>query len=234
MTSKADQVLLECFHIGKCIAGRQILIDVNFKISPGEIVGIGGPTGSGKTTLLYILLGLVKPDSGKVSVFSHNLENSRSLILKKMNIASSSFKLNGYASIRENLVTFSRLYQINEPEQKINELISLFQLESLVKSGTKIYNLSAGESSRVNLCKALLNDPDILLLDEITSHLDPLTVELLKKLLKKRKKQGFSCVFVSHKVDELNSFCDRILMMKKGTIAHQTRKLGSNFARHYT
>jgi|GEM_PF-677461 len=230
---KSNQVILESIHIGKCIAGRVILTDVNFKLKEGEIIGLGGATGSGKTTLLHILLGLIKPDNGKVEVLKQDLELNRSQLLRHMNFASSSLKLSGYATIMENLSTFGELYQIANHSQKISELISLFELTDLVKAKTKIYNLSAGESSRVNLCKALLNDPPILLLDEITAHLDPLTVTQLKKILNHRKKQGHSCIFVSHKVDELNSFCDRVMMLKQGKIKYQTSKLKGNLNKYY-
>lgn len=185
----------------------------------GEIVGVTGPIGAGKTSLVYTALGLIKPDSGCVSFFSHPFDTHRQEILQQINFASSYLRLNGYSSVKENLLTFARLYQIKNPVEKIERLANTFDILYLLSSNRKVYKLSSGENIKVNLCKAFLNDPKILFLDEITAHLDPKSIIVLHQyIIAQHKQTNLTVLYVSQRINELQKLCNRLVYMEHGTI----------------
>lgn len=225
---RQKQIVIEAKNLKKNLSKKHILTDVNLKVYRGEIIGIGGAVGSGKTTLLYTLIGLIEADSGKV-LYKNKELNSDSL--QEINFASSSSKLNGYASVLENLRTFAGLYDIKNSEEKIASLCEKFSLLPLLK--TKVYNLSGGENCRLNLCKAFLNDPQLVLLDEITSHLDHYSRLLVAKFLEEQKKEGKSIIFVGHDIQELIQISDRIFMLHNGILKEENSKTIKNNLKKY-
>lgn len=213
------QLLIEVKKVKKKLSKRDILTDVNLKVYNGEIVGIGGAVGSGKTTFLYTLLGLIEADAGQI-LYKNKVINHDSL--QEIGFASSSSKLNGYASVLENLHTFADLYNVNNSEKKILTLCKKFGLLSLLK--TKVYNLSGGENTRLNLCKAFLNDPQLILLDEITSHLDQYSNLKISKFLKEQAKIGKSIIFITHNIQELIYLSDKIFILHKGKLIKENKQ----------
>ena len=183
-------------------------------------MGITGPIGAGKTTLIQMALGLITPDSGAIHMLNLPLESHRQTLLQQINFASSSLRLNGYSSIMENLMTFSGLYNIDHAKEKIQKLSDEFHIRHLLDSGEKVYKLSSGENSTVNLCKALLNNPVLLFFDEITAHMDPSGIRRFYKYLRSFKRNSGSVVLISQNISELQYACDRIIFMRKGHITN--------------
>lgn len=212
--------ILEVINLSKSLGNKPILKSITFNAYPGEIIGLLGANGAGKTSLLYALLGLLKADRGLIKIFSLPFELNQKKILQKVNFASSSNKLNGYSTPCENLLTFCRLYEIGSPKEKISHILSLLNAKKLLYTKTKTFRLSHGEHAKINLCKSLLNDPDILLLDEISSALDHTTRTLLYQILLKMKKRGKTTLLVSHMEDETLDLCDRILVLRKGRLVY--------------
>jgi ABC-2 type transport system ATP-binding protein len=213
--------ILEIKNVFKQLNRTHILKNVSLTVYQNEIIGLVGPVGAGKTTLLYIALGLIKPDSGIVKEFGLHFETHRQEILQQINFASSTLKLNGYSSVWENLLTFSRLYRVENAKKKIADLAHYFQIDYLLRQNTKVYRLSSGENSKVNVCKAFLNDPKLLLFDEITAHLDPVSSRLLlRRIHMLNQQRQMSVLFVSQNISELRKICRRVIVLKKGTIVY--------------
>lgn len=209
-------------RLSKSFDRKLILSDISFRIYKREIVGLMGPNGAGKTTLLLILLGLITPDKGTVSIFSNTIQKA----LPRINFASSSHRLNGYASVWENLLTFARLYNVQNPKGKIYGLAHIFGIVHLLKSGIKVYSLSAGENTKVNVCKAFLNDPQILFLDEITAHLDQgSTTKTLAYIKYYTRQASASVIYVTHKANEAKGICDRFVLLDRGKIRYYGNRL---------
>lgn len=216
--------ILECHRLSKRLSRRLILSDISFRLRSGDRLGIVGPVGAGKTTLLYIILGLISPDRGKLTVFGKPLQKQRQEILGQVNFASSNLKLNGYSSVRENLITFAWLYGVGKAPEKIARLARDFGVAHLLK--TKVYRLSAGENTKVNLCKALLNDPKLLLLDEIVAHLDPVSAAYVKRrLLQENREKNLTFVYVSHNLKDIEAVCNRVIVLGKGRLRYDGKIL---------
>ena len=147
--------------------------DINFKINKGSVVGLLGPNGCGKTTTIGMMLGLIKPTSGSVFINDQNIENenNRTKILEKVNFISPYVELPKKLTVEENLKVYGKMYGVTNLKEKISELMD--QLNLLEFKKRKTGELSSGQKNRVSLAKALINEPEILLLDEPTASLDP-------------------------------------------------------------
>ena len=168
--------------------GRSIAVDgVSFTVGEAEIVGLLGPNGAGKTTTIHLLLGLVTPDAGLIRIFGKDLLTSREEILQAVNFTSPYVALPYRLTVVENLRVFAHLYGVPEPETRISHLLRLFQVDDLKNKPTG--RLSSGEGTRVGLCKAMLNNPQLLLLDEPTASLDPEISHQVRKLLRAAQRQ---------------------------------------------
>jgi ABC-2 type transport system ATP-binding protein len=193
---------------------------VSFEVSQGEILGLLGPNGAGKTTILQILLGTLTPTSGQIEILGLPLVSHREEILRQVNFSSTYISVPNSLTVTENLMVFSRLYGIPEPQKRIQELLKIFEIEALQKklAGT----LSTGQLTRVCLAKALLNKPKILFLDEPTASLDPDIADKTRKLLKEvRQASQVTILYTSHNMPEMEEMCDRILFLSKGRIIAQ-------------
>jgi ABC-2 type transport system ATP-binding protein len=190
---------------------------VSFTLGPGEIVGLLGPNGAGKTTIIHMLLGLTSPDSGSIRIFGLDLGRHRERILQRVNFSSSYTDMPYSLTITESLRVFARLYGVGEREKKISELLRIFELEEIRRK--KVRHLSTGQRTRLNLCKALINDPSVLFLDEPTASLDPDIADKTRKYLKGiRRERGLSILYTSHNMKEMEEVSDRILFLHKGRI----------------
>jgi ABC-2 type transport system ATP-binding protein len=187
------------------------------KLEKGDVFGFIGPNGAGKTTTIQILLGLIKPTGGKVTVFGKDLERHRVEILQRSNFSSAYTGLPSNLKVWENLLIFSMIYGVNDHRQKTKELLDMFEIAHLRNKITG--NLSSGESTRVNLCKALLNDPELLMLDEPTASLDPDIADKVRKLLRRiQREKAITMIYTSHNMRDVQEVCDRVLFMHKGRI----------------
>jgi ABC-2 type transport system ATP-binding protein len=211
------ETIVEVQHLRKEFNGTVAVADVSFTVQRGEIVGVLGPNGAGKTTTIQVLLGLTTPTSGTVRVFGQELEKHRVEILQHCNFSSAYTGLPSNLKVRENLLIFSKIYQVHDYREKIERVLKLFEIEHLRDQITG--HLSSGESTRVNLCKALLNDPELLMLDEPTASLDPDIADKVRKLLRRiQRENGITMVYTSHNMRDVEEVCDRVLFLHKGRI----------------
>jgi ABC-2 type transport system ATP-binding protein len=198
--------------------GQKVAIgNLNFDVKRGEILGFLGANGAGKTTTIFMLLGLIAPTSGSIKIFGNEMKTSRIEILKRMNFASAYQQLPYNLRVWENLLVFAEIYGVARPKNKIDELLQLFELADQRKQLTG--SLSSGEQTRLSLCKALLNDPDILLLDEPTASLDPDQADKVRKVIAARQRdKGMTVINTSHNMLDVSELCERIIFMQKGEI----------------
>ena len=212
-----SEPIVQVEHLRKEFDGTVAVADVSFSVSRGEIVGVLGPNGAGKTTTIQVLLGLTTPTSGIVRIFGQDLEKHRVEILQRCNFSSAYTGLPSNLKVWENLLIFSKIYGVNGHREKTDQLLELFEIAHLRNKITG--HLSSGESTRVNLCKALLNDPELLMLDEPTASLDPDIADKVRKLLRRiQREKGITMVYTSHNMRDVEEVCDRVLFMHKGRI----------------
>ncbi|MBS2009333.1 MAG: ABC transporter ATP-binding protein [Cyanobacteria bacterium SZAS TMP-1] len=191
--------------------------DISFDIPRGQVLGLLGPNGAGKSTTIQILLGLIAPTSGKALLFGLDPWKDRVAVLQRANFSSAYVSLPHNLKVAENLEIFARLYGVKDRAQKIQSLLALFEIEHLAKKMTG--GLSSGESTRVNLCKAMLNDPDLLLLDEPTASLDPDIADKVRNLLLTyQKERGVTIVYTSHNMKDVHELCERVIFLSEGKI----------------
>jgi ABC-2 type transport system ATP-binding protein len=188
---------------------------VSFELRPAEILGLLGPNGAGKTTAIHILLGLLSPTSGEVSVLGLSPMTQRHAISSQINFSSAYVQLPSNLKVSENLDIFSKIYSVKNARQKTDSLLELFEIAHL--RGRLTGALSAGEKTRINLVKCLLNDPKLLLLDEPTASLDPEMADTVRKVLKKiQKERNMGILYTSHNMPEVEEICDRVLFIHEG------------------
>jgi len=194
--------------------------DLSFSARRGEILGLLGPNGAGKTTTIQLLLGLTTPTTGAIRLFGLPLREHRRQILQRVNFSSAYISLPFNLSVRENLDVFGRLYGVRNRRHRIAELLELFEIPEVVDSVTG--KLSSGQVTRVNLCKAFLNDPEILFLDEPTASLDPDIAEKVRAALKSvQRERGVTMVYTSHNMREIELVCDRVIFLSHGKLVAQ-------------
>jgi ABC-2 type transport system ATP-binding protein len=207
-------------NLTKLYGAFRAVDSVSFSVPRGKIVGLLGPNGAGKTTTIQMLVGITLPDGGSISYFGKDLQRHRAACLQRINFSSSYNNLQGRITVWENLVVFAGLYRVPKPERKIRDLGHYFGIDDLM--GQRFLTLSAGQRTRVNLVKALLNDPEIILMDEPTASLDPdiadRTLSLIESL---RDSRDLAIVYTSHQMDEVTRICDEVIFLDKGRIVAQ-------------
>lgn len=214
-----ERPVIEIKNLTKKFDNKIVIGNLDLKVYKGEFFGLLGPNGAGKTVLINLLLGMILADWGKIKVFGKDLQENLNKIRQKINFSSTYSQLQGHATIYENLLTFSRLYGVKNPEKKIKEVLEFFELEDYVKRGVKIWVLSSGELTKVMLAKALLNNPEILFLDEPTANLDPIiTQKVQEHILKLHRLKKVTIFYTSHNLQEVRRLCTRIAFLKKGRI----------------
>ena len=190
---------------------------VNFSIPAGSATALLGPNGAGKTTTLAILLGLMTPTSGSIRVLGTDMLRDRYAVLERMNYASPYIDLPQRLTVRENLTVYGRLYGVRNLARRIDRLAGELELGTLIDRAYR--ELSAGQRTRVALAKALINEPELLLLDEPTASLDPDTGDRIRGWLEDyRARTGSTMLLASHNMPEVERLCDRVLMMRAGRI----------------
>lgn len=210
-------MLLDVRHLSKHYGDLRAVNDVSFAIERGEILGLLGPNGAGKTTTIHMLLGLITPSAGEVHVFGRRFDDHREEILQQMNFTSPYVSFPLRLTVEENLKVFAELYQVPDARRRIAELLDLFGIEEL--RNKPIATLSSGENTRVGLCKAMINHPRLLLLDEPTAYLDPEIAWQVKKVLQQMRRDfGTTILFTSHNMVEVERMCSRIVFMHHGRV----------------
>jgi len=208
---------IEVINLSKSYKSKIAVNNISFKINENEIIGLLGPNGCGKTTTIGMILGLLKPTNGKVLISGSNLETNKIPILKKLNFISPYIELPKKLKVKQNLIVYGKLYNVENLDDRINYLSKKLRLENLLDKITG--ELSSGQKNRVSLAKALINDPSVLLLDEPTASLDPETGDFIRTFLENYKKEKkISVLLASHNMDEVKRLCNSVLMMKDGNI----------------
>ena len=211
---------IEVINLTKKYNLKTAVNNLNFKISENQMIGLLGPNGCGKTTTIGMILGLLKPSSGKVLINGLDIENNKISVLNKMNFIYPYIELQKKLKVRQNLIVYGKLYNIDNLADRINFLASKLRLEDLLDKVTG--ELSSGQKNRVSLAKALINDPTVLLLDEPTASLDPETGDFIRTFLEDYKNEkNISILLASHNMNEVKRLCDSVLMMKDGEIIDQ-------------
>ncbi len=214
-------MLVEIDHLTKAFgkgSGRFVAVDdVSFAMGQGEIVGLLGPNGAGKTTTIHMILGLISPTSGEVRIFGKRFEEHRQEILEEMNFTSPYVAFPVRLTVFENLMVFAKMYNLRDARAKIAELARLFGIEAMLRK--PVSRLSSGETTRVGLCKAFMNDPKLLLLDEPTAYLDPQIAAQVKQiLLDRQRERGTTILYTSHNMAEVEKMCSRMVFLSRGRV----------------
>jgi ABC-2 type transport system ATP-binding protein len=197
---------------------RTIAVDgISFAVERGVTAALLGGNGAGKTTTLAILLGLLLPTAGAVQVFGEDVLRHRYRVLPRMNFSSPYVDLPHRLTVRQNLVIYARLYGLDRRDERIEMLARDLQIETLLDRPAG--KLSSGQKTRVALAKALLNEPELLLLDEPTASLDPDTGDWVRSYLEAyRDRTGATILLASHNMAEVERLCSEVMMLKQGQI----------------
>jgi ABC-2 type transport system ATP-binding protein len=198
--------------------GTVLAVDgLSFQVAPGQTLGLLGGNGAGKTTTIAMLLGLLIPSAGSIHVLGYDMARQRFAALARMNFSSPYVALPSRLSVAENLRVYGHLYGVPKLERRIAELAGELELTELLNRPAG--KLSAGQKTRVTLAKALINRPDVLLLDEPTASLDPDTGDWVRSWLERYQAQsGCTILLASHNMAEVERLCSSVLMLKRGRI----------------
>ena len=208
---------LEIVNISKIFNKKEAVKNISFKVNKNEIIGLLGPNGCGKTTTIGMILGLLKPNNGKVLINGVEIEKNRVDLLEKLNFISPYIELPKKLTVRQNLEIYGRLYDVKSLKDKIDFLSEKLRLNEIIDKITG--ELSSGQKNRVSLAKSVINNPTVLLLDEPTASLDPETGDFIRSFLEDYQKQNkTSILLASHNMNEVERMCSSVLMMNKGSI----------------
>ena len=208
---------LQIDSLSKIYNGVEAGKSISFTIKRNEIIGLLGPNGCGKTTTIGMILGLLKPSSGKVLIENQDIEKNRVDILKKINFISPYIELPKKLTVKQNLFIYGKLYNVENLDDKIDNLTEKLRLNEILNCITG--ELSSGQKNRVSLAKAIINDPILLLLDEPTASLDPETGDFVREFLEDfQKERENSILLASHNMSEVERLCTSVMMMKNGSI----------------
>ena len=209
--------LVDVKNLKKNYSSKEAVKNISFSIKENEILGLLGPNGSGKTTTIGMLLGLLKPTSGEIKIDNMFFEKNRIEILSKINFISPYIELPKKLTVKQNLIVYGKLYNIQNLHDRIEYLTEKLRLEDLLNRITG--ELSSGQKNRASLAKALINKPKVLFLDEPTASLDPEIGDFVRSFLETYKKENkISILLASHNMNEVSRLCKSVLMMKNGII----------------
>ena len=214
-------MFIEIKNLSKIYNNYYAVNEINFKIDRHKTVGLLGPNGCGKTTTIGMMLGLVSPTSGEITIENKNINIfQRDEILKRFNFASPYVELPKKLTVKQNLEIYGRLYAVKNLNKRINEIASDLDIKSFFEFKTG--ELSSGQKNRVSLAKSLINSPEILLLDEPTASLDPDIGDFVRGYIQEYKmKNKVTILLASHNMNEVERLCDNVIIMRKGKVIDQ-------------
>jgi ABC-2 type transport system ATP-binding protein len=212
-----EPAAIDVARLVKLYKSTRAVDDISFSIARGSITGLLGGNGAGKTTTIAMIMGLVLPTSGRIRVLGHPMPNESAEVLGRMNFESPYVDMPSRLTVRQNLKIFGRLYSVANLDARIETLAADLDLGDFLDRPSG--KLSAGQKTRVALAKALINRPELLLLDEPTASLDPDTADWIRQHLETyRKENGATILLASHNMLEVERLCDRVIIMKRGRI----------------
>lgn len=213
-------VVLETHLLSKSFGAVNAVSDLSIALNQSSITAILGGNGAGKTTTLSMLLGLLLPTSGQIEIFGKDFISDRYPALSRMNFSSPYVDLPQRLTVRENLLVYAKLYGLRQPGVSVDKMLQTFQLEEF--SERRLRKLSAGQKTRVSLAKALINKPELLLLDEPTASLDPETAGWVRKLLQDyQEEEGATILLASHDMKEVEQICQKVILLRKGELVEK-------------
>jgi lipopolysaccharide export system ATP-binding protein len=211
---------LEARALTKIYGGRKVVSGVDLEISPGEVVGLLGPNGAGKTTTFYMIVGLIKPDDGRIYLDTEEITRDPMYIRarKGINYLPQEPSVFRKLTVEENILAILETLDIDGEERKnrLRQLLGELDLTNLARN--KAYSLSGGERRRVEITRALVTSPRFILLDEPFAGIDPLAVADIQKIINKLKARNIGVVISDHNVRETLSVCDRAYILNEGTV----------------
>ena len=206
---------IEARGLAKSFDGRVAVDGVDLVVESGDIVALLGPNGAGKTTTLMMLLGITQPDAGEIRLLGHRLPQERVRALARINFTASYVSFSDRMRVRESLDVFADLYGAGR--DRIHHVVELFGIEHLLARPTS--ELSSGQRTLVGLAKAFLNRPELLILDEPTSSLDPeIATRIRETLLRVHADDGFTLLITSHNMREVERLCRRVVFIARGRV----------------
>ncbi len=213
----SSDLAIDVLHLTKIYNTTRAVDDISFSIPRGSVTGLLGGNGAGKTTTIAMIMGLVLPTAGRVQVLGHPMPAQSAHVLGRINFESPYVDMPGRLTVRQNLNVFGRLYTVTDLSERIAELARDLDLTEFLDRPSR--KLSAGQKTRVALAKALVNRPELLLLDEPTASLDPDTADWIRSHLEDYRRQyGATILLASHNMLEVERLCDRVIIMKRGRI----------------
>ncbi|MGC1467500.1 MAG: ABC transporter ATP-binding protein [Pseudolabrys sp.] len=213
----SGQSAISVDRLTKIYNGTTAVDGISFQLPRGSITGLLGGNGAGKTTTIAIIMGLVTPTAGRVAVLGAEMPKERYRVLHRMNFESPYVDMPMRLTVRQNLSVFAQLYGVADIAARIASLASDLDLTEFLDRQTG--KLSAGQKTRVSLAKALLNQPEVLLLDEPTASLDPDTADWVRTRLEHyRREHNATILLASHNMNEVERLCERVIIMKRGRI----------------
>jgi ABC-2 type transport system ATP-binding protein len=216
-STTTNRIALRVDKLHKQYANVTALDEVSFAVQRGEIVGLLGPNGAGKTTTINIVLGVLQATSGSVEIDGIDIGRQRARALARTNFAAVYSPLPGNLTVIENLRFFGLLYSVDSLRARVEELLKDFELDHL--RHTKCGVLSSGEQTRAALAKALINRPQLLLLDEPTASLDPSAAQIIRARIQHLASHGdCGVLWTSHNMFEVEAVCDRVLFLSHGRV----------------
>ena len=220
MTGQANTSVITVDALTKRFGPVTAVDSISFSVVRGSTTALLGGNGAGKTTTLSVLLGLLLPTSGSVTVLGENMVQNRHRVLGRMNFSSPYVDIPRRLSVRENLTVYALLYGIEGVAGRVDAVARDLGVNKLLDVNTG--NLSAGQKTRVALAKALLNEPELLLLDEPTASLDPEIGDWVRGFLEDyRARTGATIMLASHNMAEVERLADHVLMMREGCIVER-------------
>jgi ABC-2 type transport system ATP-binding protein len=208
---------IEVAHLTKFYQQTRAVDDISFSVARGSTTGLLGGNGAGKTTTIAMIMGLVLPTAGRVAVLGHPMPQGSAEVLGRMNFESPYVDMPMRLTVRQNLTVFGRLYAVADLRERIAQLADELDLADLLDRPNG--KLSAGQKTRVALAKALINQPELLLLDEPTASLDPDTADWVRQHLQSYCRTNQATILLaSHNMLEVERLCDRVIIMKRGRI----------------
>jgi lipooligosaccharide transport system ATP-binding protein len=211
-----DTPLFECQRLVKRYGSQAVVDNLSFAIAPGECLGVIGPNGAGKTTTIRMCLGLTAPDAGTIEAFGHQMPRDALLIKQQLGVVSQMDTLDPDFTCAENLLVYGRYFGLNA-ETLRPRIPALLDFAALAhKTDARPGELSGGMKRRLSLARALVNNPQLLLLDEPTTGLDPQARHLMWERLQALLQQGKSILLTTHFMDEAERLCSRLLVLDHG------------------
>jgi ABC-2 type transport system ATP-binding protein len=217
LSTPISDAAIDVAHLVKVYKRATAVNDISFKVARSSVTALLGGNGAGKTTTIGMIMGLVRPTSGTVRVLGHNMPDESAAVLGRMNFESPYIDMPMRLTVRQNLTVFGRLYAVKDLRERIDRLAADLDLKEFLDRPSG--NLSAGQKTRVLLAKALINDPELLLLDEPTASLDPDAADWIRRHLEDyRKTRNATILLASHNMLEVERLCDRVIILKRGRI----------------